>query len=295
MPEKANRVLHNRCVRSEPARSDSLSAPEAAPELSVVVPVHNEAENIAPLIAEIVESLAAVTSFEIVYVDDGSADDTLAALSAQMMANPALRVLRHARKSGQSTAIRTGVLAARGRWIATLDGDGQNDPGDISALLARACAVAKQRGDDAVLIAGWRTQRRDGWYTRWQSRVANAVRSGLLGDGTPDTGCGLKVYARALYVALPYFDHMHRFMPALVRRAGGEVHSIPINHRPRIRGRSHYGLMNRLWTGIIDIVGVAWLARRAHVTDSGNSKSRTNRPSGPPAPTESRASNASRG
>jgi dolichol-phosphate mannosyltransferase len=257
--------------------------------------VHNEAGNIAPLITEIVTALSGVTPFEIIYVDDGSSDDTPAALTEALLAIPMLRVLRHARKSGQSTAIRTGVLAARGRWIATLDGDGQNDPADIPELLERACALAQQRGDDGVLIAGWRRQRRDGWYTRWQSRVANATRSRLLRDGTPDTGCGLKVYARALFVALPYFDHMHRFMPALVRRAGGEVQSVPVNHRPRTRGQSHYGLLNRLWTGLVDMAGVVWLARRARVTDSVELHLEIQAPrSRPAASTEPRGSSAAR-
>lgn len=233
--------------------------------LSVVVPVHNERENIAPLVEEIVAALSGVVPFEIIYVDDGSSDGTGDALRLMQQQVPVLRVLRHERSTGQSTAIRTGVLAARGQWIATLDGDGQNDPSDIPALLTRACSLAVQRGDDRLLVAGWRTQRRDTGFTRWQSRVANAVRSRLLGDGTPDTGCGLKVYPRDLFVALPYFDHMHRFMPALVRREGGIVESVPVNHRPRTRGQSHYGLMNRLWTGMVDMAGVIWLGRRARV------------------------------
>ncbi len=234
-------------------------------ELSVVVPVHNESENIEPLITEIVAALSGVVSYEIIYVDDGSSDGTGDALRLMQPQVTALRVLRHDRSAGQSTAIRTGVLAARGRWIATLDGDGQNDPADIPALLTRACSLAAQRGDDCVLIAGWRTKRRDTGFTRWQSRIANGVRSRLLRDGTPDTGCGLKVYSRATFVALPYFDHMHRFMPALVRREGGTIESVPVNHRPRTRGQSHYGLMNRLWTGLVDMAGVVWLARRAKV------------------------------
>ncbi len=258
----------------------------------MIVPVHNEADNIAPLIVEIVAAVSAIAPFEIIYVDDGSSDDTPTALADAFLKTPMLRVVRHAQKSGQSTALRTGVLAARGRWIATLDGDGQNDPADIPALIARACAVAQERGDDAVLIAGWRKERRDGWYTRWQSKVANAVRSRLLRDGTPDTGCGLKVYARAVYLGLPYFDHMHRFMPALVRRAGGEVHSVPVNHRPRTRGHSHYGLLDRLWTGILDMVGVIWLARRARVTDSMeiDLASQTNSRNREATPSESRSS-----
>jgi dolichol-phosphate mannosyltransferase len=241
---------------------------EPRPEVSVVIPVHNEAGNIHSLVGEIVDTLTGVTTFEIVYVDDGSSDATLELLAAARQDAPMLRVLRHARSMGQSTALRTGVLAARGLWIATLDGDGQNDPADIPALLAHARELARQRGDNAVLIAGWRSRRRDGWYTRWQSKVANALRARLLRDGTQDTGCGLKVYARELFIALPYFDHMHRFMPALVKRAGGEVQSMPVNHRPRTRGRSHYGLLNRLWAGIVDTAGVMWLARRARLPDT---------------------------
>jgi dolichol-phosphate mannosyltransferase len=242
-------------------RRDVVSA---TPELSVVIPVQNEQDNIAPLIREISDALIGVVSFEILYVDDGSTDQTVPRLyDAQREHATRLRVLRHDARAGQSTAVRTGVLAARGRWIATLDGDGQNDPADIPALLDRARAVAASRGDDRLLIAGWRTTRRDAGFTRWQSRIANDVRSRLLGDGAPDTGCGLKVYSRAMFVSLPYFDHMHRFMPALVRRAGGEVHSVPVNHRPRERGTTHYGIMNRLWTGLVDMAGVMWLARRA--------------------------------
>ncbi len=237
----------------------------AAFDLTVVVPVLDEHDNIAPLVQEILAALTGIVTFEIVYVDDGSTDGTTELLMALQQEVQALRLIRHERPFGQSTAIRSGVLAARGRWIATLDGDGQNDPADIPALLTRACLVSAERGDERLLIAGWRTNRKDTRYTRWQSRVANAVRSRLLGDGTPDTGCGLKVYPRALYLSLPYFDHMHRFMPALVRREGGEVQSAPVNHRPRMRGQSHYGLMNRFWTGIVDLVGVIWLMRRAHV------------------------------
>ena len=255
-------------VRDLNPAAATAAAPGPMPELSVVVPVHNEAGNIDSLVGEIVAALTGVASFEIVYVDDGSSDSTLESLTAARQHAPMLRVLRHARSMGQSTALRTGVLAARGLWIATLDGDGQNDPADIPALLAQARELARQRGDNAVLIAGWRNKRRDGWYTRWQSKIANGLRARLLRDGTPDTGCGLKVYARELFVALPYFDHMHRFMPALVKRAGGEVRSVPVNHRPRTRGSSHYGLFNRLGAGIVDTAGVMWLARRARLPDT---------------------------
>ena len=236
-------------------------------ELSVVVPVRNERANLAPLIHEILATLSGVLPFEIVYVDDGSTDGTVVALQRLQLQVPALRVLRHDRGTGQSSAIRTGVQVSRGRWIATLDGDGQNDPADIAALLTKACALATERGDERVLVAGWRTNRRDTPYKRLQSRVANRIRSRLLHDGTPDTGCGLKVFTRSLYLALPYFDHMHRFLPALVQREGGSVQSVPVNHRPRTYGRSHYGLLDRAWAGAVDMLGVIWLARRAQAAD----------------------------
>ena len=247
-----------------PALRDGPSMKGCTPfTLSVVVPVHDERENLAPLVGEIVAALTGVVPFEIVYVDDGSTDGSQEALQLLQQQTPQLRVLRHDRSAGQSTAIRTGVMAARGRWIATLDGDGQNDPSDIPALLTQACSMVAQRDDERVLIAGWRTRRQDTRFTRWQSAIANLVRSRLLNDGTPDTGCGLKVFPRAMYLALPYFDHMHRFLPALVRREGGEVHSVPVTHRPRTRGRSHYGLLNRAWAGVVDMAGVMWLSRRA--------------------------------
>lgn len=235
-------------------------------ELSVVVPVHNERQNLAPLIHEIIAALSGVLPFEIVYVDDGSTDGSGTALQQLQLQVPPLRVLHHERSTGQSTAIRTGVLAARGRWIATLDGDGQNDPADIPALLTQACSLAAQRADERVLVAGWRTTRRDTTYTRWQSWIANSIRARLLRDGTPDTGCGLKVFSRSVYLDLPYFDHMHRFLPALVRREGGAVQSVPVNHRARAHGTSHYGLLNRAWAGVVDLAGVMWLARRTRAT-----------------------------
>ena len=233
-----------------------MQAPPS-PIVSVVVPVRNEAPNLAPLIAEIRAALAGV-AHEIVYVDDGSTDDTPAVLRAEAQARP-LRVLRHRTGCGQSAAIVTGVRAARGTWIATLDGDGQNDPADIPALLARAQAEA---GFTPALVAGHRTRRQDSRLKKSASRVANAVRARLLGDATPDTGCGLKVFGRAAFLELPAFDHMHRYLPALFIRAGGRVVSVPVGHRPRTRGASKYGTLDRLWVGIFDMMGVAWLQRR---------------------------------
>jgi len=232
-------------------------------QLSVVVPVRNEADNVAPLVEEIRDALEGRCDYEVVYVDDGSTDATLERLIDLQRGFARLRVLRHARCCGQSTAIRTGVRAARGRWIATLDGDGQNDPADIPRLLAERDA---RGGEGArLMVAGWRRRRHDDWLRRVSSRVANAVRARLLRDGTPDTGCGLKLFPRELFLELPYFDHMHRFLPALVRRAGGEVVSVEVNHRPRTRGRSKYGLHNRLWASLVDLAGVMWLMRRSRL------------------------------
>ncbi|MBK6334226.1 MAG: glycosyltransferase family 2 protein [Betaproteobacteria bacterium] len=229
--------------------------------LSVVVPVRNEAENIEPLVREIAAALSGLRAFEIVYVDDGSDDGTHAELERLAASLPQLRHLRHVRSCGQSTAILTGVHSARHPWVATLDGDGQNDPADIPRLLERLAAA--QPEENLQMLAGWRAARRDTWLRRLSSRVANGVRSRVLRDATPDTGCGLKLFARDTFLALPYFDHMHRFLPALVQRQGGRVESIVVSHRPRTRGRSKYGVHNRLWVGIVDLFGVAWLMRRA--------------------------------
>ena len=229
-------------------------------DLSVVVPAHNEAESLGPLVREIGAVLGPGASYEIVVVDDGSTDATSARAEEIARTNPRLRVVRHPTSRGQSFAIATGVRAASGAWIATLDGDGQNDPADIPRLLA--LRSAESAGAGPLLVAGYRRKRRDSWLKRVSSRVANAVRGRLLGDRTPDTGCGLKVFEREVFLALPHFDHMHRFLPALFLRAGGRVVSVEVAHRPRERGVSHYGMWNRLWAGIVDIAGVWWLIRR---------------------------------
>ena len=233
-------------------------------ELSLVIPMHNEAENVAPLLEEIRSALEGTVDYEVVVVDDGSTDATWERLYAAATADPRLRVLRHRKSCGQSTAIRSGVKAARAPWICTLDGDGQNDPADVPALWK--AAQARYAGAP-LLIAGWRRDRRDGWLRRFSSRTANAVRGRLLRDRTPDTGCGLKVFRRADFLEMPYFDHMHRFLPALMIRLGGTVHSVEVHHRPRTRGRSHYGVHNRLWVGLVDLLGVLWLLRRSQVPE----------------------------
>ncbi len=228
--------------------------------VSVVVPVRNEADNVLPLVAEIAAALAGI-EHEIVYVDDGSTDATAARL-AEAALRFGVRTRRHRASCGQSAAIATGVRAARGAWIVTLDGDGQNDPADIPALLRQACE-AFAGGETRLLVAGHRVRRADSRVKRLTSRIANVVRASLLGDATPDTGCGLKVLRRELFLALPEFDHMHRFLPALVLRAGGRTLPVPVGHRPRVRGRSNYGTFDRLAVGVVDLFGVWWLQRRA--------------------------------
>ena len=240
----------------------SLLKGSPMPQLSVVVPVFNERDNIPSLLAEIATALRGHVDYEVIYVDDDSVDDSRAVLAAQKSVHPELRVLHHVSRSGQSTAVWNGVRAARSPWIATLDGDGQNDPADIPKLLAARDAAA-----GAVhLFAGWRTTRRDSFNKRVSSKIANAVRSRMLRDATPDTGCGLKLFEREVFLRLPYFDHMHRYLPALVRRAGFHSQSVPVGHRPRTAGVSKYGMLDRLWVGLADLRGVAWLMRRGKVT-----------------------------
>ena len=238
---------------------------ETVPDISVVVPVHNESGNVLALLDEIEAALTGVATFEAVFVDDASSDDTVEVLQRYAQTHPWLVVLRHRNNCGQSSAVRSGFVHARATLVATLDGDGQNPPADLPAVLARWRLLQHAGADRPVLIAGWRARRLDTWLRRLSSRVANRVRSGLLGDATPDSGCGLKLIARADFLGLPYFDHMHRFLPALVRRAGGTVESVKVAHRARGHGQSHYGIGNRLWVGLVDILGVMWLQRRAHV------------------------------
>jgi dolichol-phosphate mannosyltransferase len=226
------------------------------PQLSVVIPVYNESGNLQPLIDEIEHALARRLRFEVVIVDDGSSDDTAAEVADLAQEHPWLRVETHQQNRGQSAAIRRGVQSAFAPIIAVLDGDGQNDPADIPTLFA-----ALYLTEDAMAV-GERRKRRDTWNRRVSSRVANTFRSSLLHDGIADTGCGLKVFYRADFLQLPAFDHMHRFLPALMQNRGRRVRSIPVNHRPRRHGRSKYGINNRLWTGIVDLLGVMWLQRR---------------------------------
>jgi glycosyltransferase involved in cell wall biosynthesis len=234
----------------------------AAIAVSIVVPVRNEAENVIPLIAEIVAALEGRWNYEIVYVNDGSTDETAEQLAAEMKTRANLRQIVHAASAGQSAAVRSGVSASCGTIVATLDGDGQNDP----AFLPDLIAAIEGGGERVGLAAGQRVGRKDTGFKRLQSRIANRVRSAILRDGTRDTGCGLKAFRREVFLMLPYFDGLHRFLPALVRREGYEIAYVEVVDRPRRSGVSNYGFFDRLWIGVMDLAGVWWLIRRKKPT-----------------------------
>jgi glycosyltransferase involved in cell wall biosynthesis len=233
----------------------------SSPAVSIVVPVRNEADNIAPLVEEITAALDGRWDYEIIYVNDGSTDDTGARIAALMAHRRNLRQLRHARSGGQSAAVRSGVRAARGSIVATLDGDGQNNPAFLPDLIA-----AVETGGHVGLATGQRVGRKDTGFKKLQSRVANGVRNAILKDGTRDTGCGLKAFRRDVFLMMPYFDGLHRFLPALVRREGYDIAYVDVIDRPRRSGVSNYGFFDRLWIGIMDLAGVWWLIRRKKPT-----------------------------
>jgi dolichol-phosphate mannosyltransferase len=236
--------------------ASSIASGAARPHISVVVPARNEAPNIAPLVEEIVTAFAAAP-IEIIYVNDGSQDGTEAELRGLMKKYGFLRLIRHEVSCGQSAAVRSGVAAARAAVVVTLDGDGQNDAAFLPSLVA-----ALERDPAVGLVAGQRVGRKATGFKRLQSRIANTARKSVLRDGTRDTGCGLKAFRRDVFLALPYFDGLHRFLPALVRRDGFRIDYVDVIDRPRLHGVSNYGLWDRLWVGILDLAGVWWLIRR---------------------------------
>ena len=234
-------------------------------DLSVVIPAKDEKANIKPLVQEIYLALSDSGLFEIVYVDDGSSDGTYDEIVRLKQSDfPALRVIKHAQSVGQSTAVVTGVKESKGALIITLDADGQNDPTDIPHLLEKAKLMPL--GSD-FCIAGYRKNRKDTAWKRFQSRFANNVRAKILNDGTPDTGCGLKIFPRSTFLKLPYFDHMHRYIPALIIRLGGKIIIAEVNHRDRQAGVSKYTMWNRLWVGIVDMFAVRWLQKRSKIAN----------------------------
>lgn len=228
-------------------------------EFSVVVPVHNEAGNVESLVREIAAALDG-RAYEMVFVDDASTDDTRAVLAGLKQDFPALRVLSHRKNAGQSRAIRTGVQAARGRVVGTLDGDGQNDPADLPDLYRALTRADAPEG--LVMVMGRRASRKDTAWKRFGSRFANSIRKRMLKDDCDDSGCGIKVIRRDAYLSLPYFDHMHRYMPALVRAEGYGTEFMDVNHRERGAGSSKYTNFGRLWAALSDLRGVTWLIRR---------------------------------
>ncbi|MFN7951600.1 MAG: glycosyltransferase family 2 protein [bacterium] len=234
----------------------------AVPKFAVVIPLRNEAANVGPLFEEIRAALATGDAYEVVCVDDGSDDATAQLLAALASQHPWLRGFRSPRGRGQSAALATGVARARAPWIVTMDGDRQNDPRDVPRLVAALATELDRTPGVPVLVSGRRVRRRDSWTKRVASRVANAVRGAILGDRTTDTGCGLKAFRREDFARIPHFDHLHRFLPALFLRAGGRVVAVDVSHRERSAGRSNYGVLDRLWVGIVDLIGVWWLMRR---------------------------------
>lgn len=236
---------------------------DAEPALTIIIPVHNESGAILPLLAEIHGILRDKLDYELVVVDDASEDGTAEELSTARHLLSNLRVASHSRRKGQSSALVTGVGAARTPWVMTMDGDGQNDPKDVLKLWNQHL-----ENPETGMICGLRLARRDTWAKRVASRVANGVRSWILGDGVADTGCGLKLFPRALFLSLPAFDHMHRFLPALVQAQGRRVETVAVHHRPRLAGRSKYGILGRLSEGVLDLLGVWWLLHRSISRDS---------------------------
>ncbi|MGF1453913.1 MAG: glycosyltransferase [Alphaproteobacteria bacterium] len=234
---------------------------ESAPDLTILVPVYNEAGNIGPLTQEIHEVIGEAIHFELVFVNDGSTDGSAGELAEAKRRYQDVRVVGHSRRSGKSAALWTGKRVSRGRWIQTLDGDRQNDPADVLTLW-RHLHEAGLPDTRLGIVAGQRKRRNDGAFKWLQSRIANGMRSTLLKDGTRDTGCGFKLMRREAFDDVPFFDGMHRFLPALVRRAGWDVLQYPVNDRPRVEGTSKYGFLGRLGAGIYDLLGVIWLMRR---------------------------------
>lgn len=230
---------------------------DRVPQVSVVIPAFNEHGNLEPLTREIDASLGPRMPFEVIIVDDGSTDGTADDIAELVQQRRWCRALRHEQSAGQSAAIRDGVRAAKAEVIAVLDGDGQNDPADLPTLIGHLEMLP-----GISMVVGRRIRRQDSWLRKLSSRLANSVRNAVLHDGIEDTGCGIKAFYRDDFLNLPAFDHMHRFLPALVQRSGGRVHCVPVNHRPRLHGKSKYGVRNRLWVGITDLLGMIWLQKR---------------------------------
>ncbi len=243
------------------ASSSGTAAEAGGPRFSIVVAVFNEAENVTPVTAEIIQAARPLGEFELIYVDDGSDDATPEHLRALRARDGAIRLLRHDRRCGKTAALITGISAARAPWIVTMDGDGQDDASEIPRLLDRAWVA----GEPSPLVAGIRTTRRDRWSRRLATRFANGLRQKLLRDGCPDTACGLKAFRRDVFLRLPAFEGMHRFLPALFQTFGHPLVCVPVNHRPRLAGQSKYTNFGRAVVGLSDTIGMIWLRRRTRL------------------------------
>jgi dolichol-phosphate mannosyltransferase len=228
---------------------------------SVVIAVYNEAENVDAVAAEVLAKLRDARRFELIFVDDGSTDETAARLHALRLAHPEIRLLRHERRSGKTAALVTGIGASRADWIVTMDGDGQNDPADLVPMID----LARSRQEPSPLVAGIRARRHDSWARRVATRFANGLRQAILKDACPDTACGLKAFRRDVFLRLPVFEGMHRFLPALFQMYGHPLLCHPVAHRARLRGQSKYTNFGRAVVGISDMLGVVWLRRRTHL------------------------------
>lgn len=227
--------------------------------ISIIIPMFNEEENVEALLNEIYSTMDASITYEVIVVDDGSTDFTLQKLKAISHSRP-LVIIHHAKNSGQSTALVSGAKKAQYRWLVTLDGDGQNNPADIIKLY-KLCQAKLDLAQPFVIL-GNRVKRHDTWFRRVSSRIANTVRGWLLNDNCNDTGCSLKMFPTQLFLSIPHFNHVHRFLPTLFKRQGALIFNVEVDHRPRMKGVSKYGLHNRLWVGIIDLFGVFWLSKR---------------------------------
>jgi dolichol-phosphate mannosyltransferase len=239
----------------------SPASPTSEPRFAVLVAVFNEADNVATVTEEILQAASPLGAFELIYVDDGSTDATADRLRALRDRNPSIRVLHHDRRCGKTAALVTGVTAARASWVVTMDGDGQDDARDVPRLLEAAWSA----GEPAPLVAGIRTRRRDSWSRRFATRFANGLRQALLHDNCPDTACGLKAFRRDVFLRLPMFEGMHRFLPALFQTYGRPLVCCPVTHRPRLSGVSKYTNFGRAVVGVSDLIGVMWLQRRTRL------------------------------
>jgi dolichol-phosphate mannosyltransferase len=251
-------------VQISPSPTDAIppqTGTAGDPRFAVIIAVFNEAENVAAVTEDVLRAAAPLGAFELVYVDDGSNDATADRLQALRATDPSIRVLRHDRRCGKSAALVTGIMAARAPWIVTMDGDGQNSADDVPRLLELAWAG----GEPSPLVAGIRTRRHDPWARRFATKFANGLRQALLDDHCPDTGCGLKAFRRDVFLRLPVFEGMHRFLPALFQAYGHPLVCSPVTHRPRLAGRSKYTNFGRAVVGLSDTLGVIWLRRRTRL------------------------------